>query len=82
MKIVHFIGHKKPWQYAINLETGRVIYDHGIISVTSSEHFIQKWWDLYNEIAEHRITVRHRFPSFHSLYYNMPFSFHFYVIFN
>ncbi|XP_028407618.1 glycogenin-1-like [Dendronephthya gigantea] len=56
VKIIHFIGRKKPWQYTINLETGRVIYDHGIISVTSSEHFIQKWWDLYNEIAEHRIT--------------------------
>lgn len=62
MKIVHFIGRKKPWQYTVNLETGKVIHDHGIISVTSSERFIQQWWDVYNEIAAHRITVRHSFP--------------------
>ena len=59
VKIVHFIGAKKPWQYTINLETGKVIHDHGIISVTSSERFVQQWWDIYNEIAAHRITVSH-----------------------
>ena len=57
VKIVHFIGSKKPWQYNINLETGKVIHDDGIISVTSSERFVQQWWDFYNEIAAHRITV-------------------------
>ncbi|CAB4018521.1 Glycogenin-2 [Paramuricea clavata] len=62
VKIVHFIGRKKPWQYTVNLETGKVIHDHGIISVTSSERFIQQWWDVYNEIAAHRITVVDQVP--------------------
>ena len=57
VKIVHFIGRKKPWQYTINLETGQVIHGHGIISVTSSERFVQQWWDVYNQIAAQRITV-------------------------
>ncbi|XP_046853026.1 glycogenin-1-like isoform X4 [Xenia sp. Carnegie-2017] len=56
VKIVHFIGRKKPWQYSINLETGKVVHDYGIISVTSSEQFIQQWWDVYNEIAAHKVT--------------------------
>ena len=71
MKIVHFIGRKKPWQYSINLETGKVVHDYGIISVTSSEQFIQQWWDVYNEIAAHKVTVSslllipfHKTPKF------------------
>ncbi|XP_046853025.1 glycogenin-1-like isoform X3 [Xenia sp. Carnegie-2017] len=67
VKIVHFIGRKKPWQYSINLETGKVVHDYGIISVTSSEQFIQQWWDVYNEIAAHKVTedVEHQTPTDH-----------------
>ncbi len=61
VKIVHFIGRKKPWQYTVNLETGQVTHDHDIMSITSAERFIQQWWDIYNEIAAQRITVRHFF---------------------
>lgn len=54
VKIVHFLGPKKPWQYSINLETGQVILEHGILSHTAPGQFLQQWWDVYNKIA-HRV---------------------------
>ena len=57
MKIVHFLGAKKPWQYSVNLETGQVILEHGVRADKGPGQFLQDWWNVYHEVA-HRVTVR------------------------
>ncbi|XP_070537778.1 glycogenin-1-like isoform X2 [Ptychodera flava] len=46
VKVVHFIGAVKPWEFTYDTNTGTVLTCEGI----SSQHeltFIQAWWDVF-----------------------------------
>ncbi|XP_054710054.1 glycogenin-1-like isoform X2 [Uloborus diversus] len=51
VKIVHFLGHIKPWMQMYNSETGRVQPD----SPHSFEH-LQLWWDLFMRQVQPNLT--------------------------
>ncbi|XP_077987704.1 glycogenin-1-like isoform X2 [Glandiceps talaboti] len=46
VKVVHFIGIVKPWQYTFDTSSGHVISHEA----TTSQHelsFVQAWWDIF-----------------------------------
>ncbi|XP_048588572.1 glycogenin-1 isoform X2 [Nematostella vectensis] len=47
VKIVHFIGPVKPWQYSYS-ETSSTAYVPSSNNIPHERSYIQLWWDIYN----------------------------------
>ena len=55
MKIVHFLGSRKPWHYGFNAATRSVILPPNQQSLQQVEH-VQQWWDTFLAKVQPRLT--------------------------